>query len=69
VSYDLFFLKRQASSSIPPETIIQYFRERAHYAIQNQQFWYENEDTGVYFSFDLTSGADPDQDSPEGSLP
>jgi hypothetical protein len=69
MSYDLSFLKRQASTPIPPEAIAQYFRERAGYTIQNQQFSYENDDTGVYFSFELTSGANSDQDSSEDAQP
>src|SRR5205809_479293 len=66
MSYDLFFLKRQASNAISPEVITQYFRGRAHYTLQDQQFWYQNEDTGVYFSFDLTSGGEQEKESPEG---
>lgn len=58
MSYDLFF--RPASSEQPasPEAFIRYFGQRRHFTTKNGQAWYQNEDTGVYFSFELTSAAD-----------
>ena len=52
MSYDLFFRSRTATP--PAETaLLAYFRERANYRCTDDQAWYENEKTGVYFSFDV----------------
>jgi len=52
MSYDLFFRSRTATP--PAETaLLAYFRERLNYRCTDDQAWYENEKTGVYFSFDI----------------
>ncbi len=64
MSYDLWF--RAANGTAPgPEQVHQYFAGRPHYRMSEQQAWYENETTGVYFSFELSdeSGqADEEED-------
>ncbi len=36
-----------------------YFSKRPHYHLSSHQAWYENEDTGVYFSFDYPPNQEP----------
>ena len=60
MSYDLFFSPR--SGDVPPTSDFErYFGGRSHYTVQNGQAWYENPDTGVYFSFDRCDPADDDE--------
>lgn len=66
MSYDLFF--RPRSSEIDEEAFEQYFLSRPHYKVDLPQAWYQNEDTGVYFVFELKleheADADEDDTSP-----
>jgi hypothetical protein len=62
MSYDLFFLRRPTSAAVPAEALLAYFTHRPNYAVKNRQAWYENESTGVYFSFDLTSDDEADSE-------
>jgi hypothetical protein len=50
MSYDLFFQTQFSRSSVD---FNQYFAGRPDFSIKNRQAWYQNEDTGVYFSFEL----------------
>lgn len=50
MSYDLF-LKSDAST-LTADEFGAYFNTRPNYTVNNGQAFYENEDTGVYFSFD-----------------
>lgn len=50
MSYDLYFTP--GSVPVPADAFLDYFRERPHYMVSGSQAWYENEDTGVYFSFE-----------------
>ena len=72
MSYDLFFRSRSGSRAITPESFHEYFRARQHYTVHETQAWYSNEDTGVYFSFELPGEREPldleDEDA-EGFLP
>jgi len=69
MSYDLGFLRRHSSVPVSAQDLVQYFGSRPHYTTQERQFLYENEDTGVYFSFELDSddgdGVDPDEEPVE----
>jgi len=58
MSYDLYFISR--NRVFHPETFIEYFRAREHYQIETPQFFYENKDTDVYFTFEF-------DDPPEGA--
>jgi len=51
MSYDLFLQRRDGTYE--PEQFLDYFRAREWYRINGRQAWYANEDTGVYFSFEL----------------
>ena len=53
MSYDLF-LKSNAAA-LDADGFEAYFDTRPNYTVNNGQAFYENEDTGVYFSFDYAS--------------
>jgi len=53
MSYDLFL--KPESQALSQEQFTGWFESRPNYTIQQQQAWYENDDTGVYFSFDYDS--------------
>ena len=63
MSYDLYFV------GTPRPTLDEFcdhFQNRSHYKLQASQAWYNNDDTGVYFSFDFETAddsnpADPDE--------
>lgn len=63
MSYDLFFRPALTEQPASPEDFIRYFAQRRHFTTKNGQSWYQNEDTGVYFSFELT----PDEVDPAPS--
>ncbi len=51
MSYDLFLRSRDGSHD--RGQLLEFFRAREWYKVDEGQAWYENDDTGVYFSFDL----------------
>ena len=51
MSYDLLFLPREAGPS--EMELLSYFRRRPHYQVERGQAIYSNEDTGVYFLWDV----------------
>ncbi len=53
MSYDLFFIA-PSDESIATTALREYFGARPNFKVQDQQAWYENKDSGVYFSFGLT---------------
>jgi hypothetical protein len=57
MSYDLLF--RPGPFAVTPEAFFAHFEGRAHYTVQNDQAWYQNEDSGVYFVFEHNA---PDAD-------
>lgn len=58
MSYDLFFY-RQKSSTLTEQAIRNYLAENLTKPNeQNKQWWFENEDTGVYFCFETTDEND-----------
>lgn len=61
MSYDLYFSRRNGGP-IALEEFSSYFRGRPHWEMNDQQAWYSNEDTGVYFSFEITAESDPADD-------
>jgi hypothetical protein len=63
MSYDLFFKPRQGA--ITEEAFGLYFRDRPHYQYDGAQASYGNEDTGVYFVFELELENEPDEDEGE----
>ncbi|MFT3807264.1 hypothetical protein [Arenimonas sp.] len=59
MSYGLLFKPR--SGPFDPVGFEEYFRRRPHYRLEATQAWYENQDTGVYFHFDLQQADDGDE--------
>lgn len=53
MSYDLFLIR--TSPSLRRQDFEAYFQNRPHYTLNENktQAWYENDTTGVYFSFDF----------------
>lgn len=49
MSYDLYFKSRGAAPA--PPALQGYFADREHYRLGDAEAGYENDDTGVYFSF------------------
>lgn len=52
MSYDLFFLVPKSREPISAEAFEDYFANRKGFEVKNDQAWYRNENTGVYFVFD-----------------
>lgn len=63
MSYDLYFKPRNGSFS--EEHFHAYFRDRPNYKCEGSQAWYGNEDTGVYFVFELQTEQSPEEDDDE----
>ena len=63
MSYDLYFKPR--SGSFSGELFHAYFRNRPNYKCEGVQAWYGNEDTGVYFVFELQTEQPPEVDGDE----
>jgi hypothetical protein len=73
VSYDLVFTRRRGGPTLDVDAFRRWFGERPCYRILGDdrgQAWFENEDTGVYFSFDWAERphGDPDPEAPEGPV-
>lgn len=49
MSYDLYL--KPSNDNFSFEDFRGFFEKRRHYQINSQQAWYENEETGAYFSF------------------
>ena len=56
MSYDLFL--RSPTSVNSSAEFDRYFSQRQNFSMKNGQAWYQNEDTGVYFSFELAEAGD-----------
>lgn len=59
MSYDLFFKPR--AGTFKSERFAEYFGQRPPYRVEGPQAWYENEDTGVYFVFELQDEAEHEE--------
>ncbi len=57
MSYDLYFVGNAGPSQ---DEFFGYFRDRPCYELNDNQAWYRNEDTGVYFCFDFNVTGDSD---------
>jgi hypothetical protein len=64
MSYDLFFSLRKGE--LQAEQFEEYFYKRPHYKLNGSQAWYENEDTGVYFSFEFKQTDDSEEEDQPG---
>jgi len=64
MSYDLYFYKHKDCKTTDSD-IRSYLGERFQNTGNTDQFWYENKETGVYFSFEYDK-PDPDDEPLEG---
>lgn len=55
MSYDLTFLVKRSASPPSTDDLVKFLAPRKKYRGEGSEIWYENEDTGVYFSFGLGS--------------
>lgn len=67
MSYDLDFLVQADRAPLAADALREYFGLRRWYEDQGSQFWYANEDTGVYFSFDVAAAEESELD--DGLVP
>ena len=58
MNYDLYFDRREP---LTEEEFFAYFDGRRNYKRENRQAWYQNERTGVYFSFVVPSPGDSEE--------
>lgn len=59
MSYDLSFLSKKKSAVWSAADFASHFSSRTNYTANESEAWYENEDTGVYFSF--AYGPEPEE--------
>lgn len=60
MSYDLYFKPR--TGAVEQSLIAEHFSSRPNYKIEPRQIWYQNQDTGVYFVFEMSAGEAPGTD-------
>lgn len=65
MSYDLFFRPSRGTGP-SPEELLAYFDGRARYRIEGTEAWYQNDDTGVYFVFEV---GDQEEEEAAGLVP
>jgi hypothetical protein len=58
LSYDLYFKPR--TGVLDQRDIVAYLSSRSNYNVDPRQAWYQNEDTGVYFVFEMQSEKGPE---------
>ncbi|NLH17894.1 MAG: hypothetical protein GX455_15060 [Phycisphaerae bacterium] len=64
MSYDLYFSPR--TGKLDAEQFKEYFQKRPLYKLQGSQAWYQNDDTGVYFSFEFNDSGDSEEEGQPG---
>ncbi|HBF33264.1 TPA: hypothetical protein DDW35_01745 [Candidatus Sumerlaeota bacterium] len=62
MSYDLYFRSAPGKPEFSHTDFLGYFKNKAHYKLSKTQAWYNNENTGVYFSFDYEGKTSPDDE-------
>ncbi|MEW6349316.1 MAG: hypothetical protein AB1646_09650 [Thermodesulfobacteriota bacterium] len=67
MSYDLFF--RPRSGPLDVSRFAEYFSKRPNYKVDLPQVEYWNEDTGVYFVFELQETDQPEPEGDQGTYP
>jgi len=65
MSYDLTFFSKSIENIPSTNEIMSYFSNRKNYSINNNEAFYSNEDTGVYFSFSIGDTEPEDSESIE----
>jgi hypothetical protein len=63
MSYDLYFRSRNKDSRFAREDFVRHFTGRPRYQVKDDQAWYGNEDSGVYFGFDYLENDDDEADA------
>src|SRR5215813_11272337 len=66
MSFDLYFCWRK-QAPIDFDLVAEWAKKHNHFQRQNSQLWYNNEDTGVYFSLDFEIKDSEDNVIPEDS--
>lgn len=64
MSYDLFL--RPAKGDVTESELSQYFEQRPFYEVHENQIWYQNNNTGVYFSFERNEGEEDEVEDEDG---
>lgn len=59
MSYDLFL--KPKTGAISRQDFEDYFKQRKNYKVENDQAWYENNETGVYFVFEYNDVESTDE--------
>jgi len=67
MSFDILFLQ-PVGQSLTEKDFAVYFSRRRHYKVEGSQAWYSNENTGVYFCFDLGQDT-PDPEDDDAPIP
>jgi hypothetical protein len=67
MSFDLSFYRPKGKPPLTEEEFLGHFQGRAHYQISEARAAYENEDTGVYFSFSYSDASNSEGDEDEGT--
>jgi len=58
MSYDLYFCVPESREPLQPADLQRYFADRPRYQLNSLQAWYQNDSTGVYFSFEYDDSVD-----------
>jgi len=64
VSYDLYLFRRAGAKPLKKKEFLAYFKGRLDFTVKGTSVGYQNEKTGVYFSFDYSDGKSTDADDP-----
>jgi hypothetical protein len=67
MSYDLYLHRRDNAGPLTQKEFQSYFEGRPHFTVKGTLASYENEKTGVYFTFEYSDGKDPDADNSTAS--
>jgi hypothetical protein len=62
MSYDLYLYRREGAAPLKKKGFQSYFKERPNFTLKGTQAHYNNEKTGVYFTFDYDDGKGKDGD-------
>src|SRR5262245_25124275 len=56
MSYDLYLYRREGAAPLKKKGFNAYFKSRPHFTLNENQAFYENEKTGIYFSVYYSDG-------------
>jgi hypothetical protein len=60
MSYDLYLHRRESAGPLKKKEFQSYFKDRPRFTVKGTHAGYENEKTGVYFTFEYSDGKDAD---------